>query len=238
MMKKIGIVGCGTIGSAVAQAIKTNYSDKAELVAVFDIIEERAKKLGKIMPVEQLVDAVDLIVEAALPSVSKELVPLVLAKGKEILVMSTGGLLDKKLEKGVYIPGGAIAGLDGVLAATKGKISKITLTTTKPPKALGLDDVAEEKTIFEGTVKEAVAAFPKNINVCATLALISKKPNIIKVKIIASPEVKSNTHEVKVEGDFGNITCKMENKPFPDNPKTSYLALLSAVATLEKILYE
>lgn len=235
-MKKIGIVGCGTIGTAVAEAIKTKFSEVAELVAVYDIDIEKAKKLGKVLPVKELVDTVDVVVETASPAAAKELVPLVLEKGKEILVLSTGGLLDIPLQKGIYIPGGAIAGLDGVLSASKGNISRITLTTTKPPKALGMDNITSDTTVFEGSVKEAVKAFPKNINVCATLALVSKKQELITVKIIASPGLKRNTHQIDIEGDFGHITCRAENVPSPNNPKTSYLAVLSAIAALEKIL--
>ena len=236
-MKKIGIVGCGIIGTAVAEAIKTKFSNIAELTAVYDIDIEKAKKLGKVLAPEEMLDAVDIVVEAALPEVSKELVPLTLKKNKEILVMSTGGLLDIPLQKGIHIPGGAIAGVDGVMAAAKGNIEKITLTTTKSPKSLGLENITKETVIFEGSVEQAVNKYPKNINVCATLALISGKKELITVKIVASPGIKCNTHQVDVEGDFGHISCRMENKPSPKNPKTSYLAVLSAIATLEKILY-
>lgn len=235
-MKKIGIVGCGTIGTAVAEAIRTRFSNIAELIAVYDIDTEKAKGLGKVMSINELVDAVDLVVESASPAAVKELVPLVLEKGKEILVMSTGGLLDIPLQKGLHIPSGAIIGLDGISSAAQSNITKITLTTKKPPKALGLSDITSDTTVFEGSVEEAIKLFPKNINVCATLALVSKKPELITVKIIASPGLKRNTHQVELEGDFGHITCCAENEPSPTNPKTSYLAVLSAIATLEKIL--
>jgi aspartate dehydrogenase len=45
--------------------------------------------------------------------------------------------------------------------------------------------------------------------------------------------VKLNTHEITAVGPFGRITTKTENKICPDNPKTSYLAVLSAIATLK-----
>lgn len=235
-MKKIGIVGCGTIGTAVAEAIKTKFSKAAELTAVYDIDTDKAKKLGNVLPAKELIDAVDLVIEAASPAAAKELVPLVLEKGKEILVMSTGGLLGIPLQKGIHVPGGAIAGLDGVRSAAQANIAKIRLTTTKPPKALGLSNVTSDTTVFEGSVEDAVKKFPKNINVCATLALVSKKQELITVKIVASPGLKRNTHQVDLEGDFGHITCRTENVPSPTNPKTSYLAVLSAIAALEKIL--
>jgi len=39
-----------------------------------------------------------------------------------------------------------------------------------------------------------------------------------------------------VEGDFGRISTIVENVPSPKNPKTSYLAALSAIAALRSIV--
>lgn len=230
-MKKIGIVGYGTIGSAVAKAIKEKFSDRAELVAVYDI----DKKKATVSSMEKLVSAVDLVVETASPQAVRELVPIVIKKGKEILVLSTGGLLGfMPLQKGIYFPSGAIAGLDGLSAASVGRIDKITLTTTKPQKALGDKTYDKDTVVFEGKVEDAVKRFPFNINVCATLTLAGREP---VVRIIASPTIKRNTHEIVIEGDFGRMTFRMENEPSPDNPKTSYLAVLSAITKLRDILY-
>ena len=55
------------------------------------------------------------------------------------------------------------------------------------------------------------------------------------VKIVADPAAEVNIHEITAEGDFGRITTRVENVPSPRNPKTSYLAALSAVATLRSI---
>ena len=41
--------------------------------------------------------------------------------------------------------------------------------------------------------------------------------------------------ELAVEGAFGEFTTRVENLPSPTNPKSSYLASLSAIATLKKI---
>lgn len=237
MKKKIGIVGCGFIGKSLAKAINEKFSDKAELFAVYDIDETAAKKLGKVLPIEELIDSVDIVIEAASPSAAKQLVPLAVKRHKKILVMSTGGLLDIPIQEGIYFPSGAIAGLDGLSSATYGRIDKITLTTTKPQYSLNHKDLKEDKLIFSGTVSDAIKAFPKNINVCATLALVSGKPELVSVNIIASPTVKRNIHRIEIEGDFGKMSCLMENVPSPENPKTSHITVLSAIDTLKKIIY-
>ena len=261
-MKKIGIVGCGTIGTEVAKNLATRFSSRGKLTAIADTDKAKAndllQNLGVSCPIidkNELIDAVDLIVEAASPQAVKELLPLALEKDKEIMIVSTGGLIGfpdifavlAKHAGKIHIPSGAIVGLDGIRVAAQAKLEKITLTTTKPPRGLkgvaylqeqgiDLDKIDSDTVVFDGTVKEAVSAFPKNINVCATLALTAKNPDLVKVRIIASPTIARNVHQIEIEGNFGKITCMTENVPSPTNPKTSYLAVLSVIETLDRIL--
>ena len=261
-MKKIGIVGCGVIGTELSKAIIKDYSDVAKITAVCDLdsaqISEFKKTIGidpEVLDINAIVRKTDLIIEAASPKAAEELVPRVLEGNKEIMIVSTGGLIQiknifEKIKKGpgkIYFTTGAIAGLDGIRAARKGRIDSISLTTMKAPRSLAgadyivekgidLDAIKKEEIIFEGTVFEAIKAFPKNINVCATIAMVSEMPDIVKVKIIVSPDIKRNIHTIDVKGDFGTIVCRSENKPSPVNPKTSYLAVLSSLDLLEKII--
>ena len=139
--------------------------------------------------------------------------------------------------------------MDGVKSARIGEVSKVTLTTRKPPQGLkgapyvvenniDLDAIMEERVIFDGTAEEAVSGFPKNINVSAILSIAGVGPKKTLVRIITSPEYTVNSHEIEVEGAFGRLVSRTENVPFPDNPKTSFLAALSAVATLKQLLDE
>ena len=89
--------------------------------------------------------------------------------------------------------------------------------------------------IFEGSALEAVKAFPANVNVAATLFLAAEGSEVW-VNVVADPGIHVNRHEIEVEGDFGRISTKVENVPSPKNPKTSYLAALSAIATLRSIV--
>ncbi|VVB64953.1 putative L-aspartate dehydrogenase [uncultured archaeon] len=90
-------------------------------------------------------------------------------------------------------------------------------------------------TVFEGSAAEAVKAFPANVNVAATLCLAAREGNV-RVRSVADPDIKVNMHEIVAEGDFGQMTTRVENVPSPKNPKTSYLAALSAIATLRSIV--
>lgn len=260
---KIGIVGCGTIGSQLAKAIEEKFAEKAELFAVCDLNKDKAQKLKassslnpEILPLDQLIDSCGLIIEAASAKVSFEVARKALNQKKDVMIMSVGGILynAKQLFKlaqssgsHIYLPSGALSGLDAVKAASMAKINKVTLITRKPPQGLkgapylkkkhiDLTNLKEETVVFEGKATEAVKGFPENVNVCAILSLAGIGAEKTKVKIVTSPNYKANIHEIEVEGDFGRLVARTENVPSPTNPKTSFLASLSAIATLKSIL--
>ena len=197
----------------------------------------------------------DLLIEAASGKAAADLLPLLARHRRPALILSTGGLLSRPerlrslLKKGIplYLPSGALAGLDGIKAAATGRLRSVTLTTRKPPKSLAgapgilrrkirLEKLRKPTVVFQGSARQAAKEFPQNINVAATLALAGIGPTRTRVKIIADPRVRTNIHEVEAAGDFGRLTARTENRPSPANPKTSLLAVRSAAATLKQIL--
>jgi aspartate dehydrogenase len=42
-------------------------------------------------------------------------------------------------------------------------------------------------------------------------------------------------HEIVVRGEFGELRTVVENVPSRSNPRTSFLAALSAIATLKQV---
>jgi aspartate dehydrogenase len=263
MSLKIGLVGCGAIGSEIARAIDRGDIN-AELIAVCDRnikcadgLIGRLKRKPLRANLEELVNLSDIVVEAAAQSAVPAIARATLVKGKSLMIMSVGALADtafyKEVKKmaldhgsRVYLPSGAISGLDGLKSASMGDIRMITLTTTKNPAGLegapyirerriDLKSLKEPTLIFEGTAAEAVKAFPANVNVAATLCLAARERDV-RVRIVADPNIHVNMHEIVAEGDFGKITTHVENVPSPKNPRTSYLAALSAIATLRSIV--
>ncbi|MBM2851965.1 MAG: aspartate dehydrogenase [Candidatus Nitrosotenuis sp.] len=77
--------------------------------------------------------------------------------------------------------------------------------------------------------------FPANINVAALLSLAGFGSEKTKVRIVADPNTDKNTHVIEVKGKFGRITITVENVPDQNNPKTSRLAILSAIECLRGI---
>jgi aspartate dehydrogenase len=262
-MLKIGVIGCGAIGAQICRAIDSG-SINARLCAIYDRSAQHCENLFESLtnkPVisspAELVKKADIVVECASQAAVREHGLLVLESGKDLMVMSVGAFMDEKLLEDlvrealkndcrIYIPSGAIAGIDGLRSANVASIDRVEISTTKNPKGLegapfiienniDLYSFHERTLIFKGNAKEAVRAFPANVNVAASLSLAGIGSEDTRVNVFVDPRASRNIHEITVEGDFGNFTCRIENVPSPDNPGTSLLAALSAIATLKKI---
>jgi aspartate dehydrogenase len=259
-MLKIGIFGVGAIGSAIAAALDQNEVD-AELVALVDQDRAQAESLSAelahhppVVSLDEMIERSDLAVEAASQAALSEFVPKALARGRDMLILSVGSLLGREewfseaKEKGcrIYVPSGAIAGLDAIKSASMGRIESVLLTSRKPVAALqgskyvmernlALDSLREDTVIFEGLAEEAARAFPATSNVAASLRLAVDPATAVpvRVRIIAVPGGNENVHEIHLEGEFGRLTVKVENLPSRTNPRTSQLAAFSAIATLK-----
>jgi aspartate dehydrogenase len=259
-MLKIGLLGVGAIGRTIATALDHNQMD-AELVALSDQDCTRAKQLSSELSnhppallVEEMIDRCELAVEAASQAALPDFVPKALSRGRDMLIMSVGGLLDRDewfREAGakgcrIYVPSGAIAGLDGIKSASIGRIDSAELTSRKPVKALAgskyvldrgiqLDGMKEDTVIFDGSAEDAARAFPATSNVAASLRLAVDPSAAVRVRVVAVPGGSENVHEIRVQGEFGHLSMRVENVPSKTNPRTSQLAAFSAIATLKNL---
>jgi aspartate dehydrogenase len=243
LSKKVGLIGCGAIGTVLAEAIERKLVVCDELV-VFDIDAAQARKLKDKLnfPVtivagvdEMLAAKPKVVVEAAGQTAVHQYYDKLVESKVDLIFMSTGALLDHNTDNPrVHFPAGAIGGLDAIAAVANAGIDEITLTTRKNPKALG-KQVTQEIVTFEGSAEEAARQFPREMNVAATLAL-TVKPAPVKVKVVVDPATTRNTHEINVKWRYGEMQLKFANQPHPDNPHTSALAAWSAINLLQKLL--
>jgi aspartate dehydrogenase len=259
---KIGVLGCGTIGSYLISKISQNYSAFARVEYICDHHEALVKNLKKeykntfaSVTFLELLKKSDLIIEAASPITVMDLMNQPEALNKDFLLMSVGGLILKpqltmkflkKFKGRLYLPSGAIAGIDGLLAATEAGLKSVTLKTSKPPAGLREADYfktnhfprltkTNEVCVFKGTAAQAIKHFPQNVNVAALLSVAGKGSQQTQVEIWTSNKYKLNTHEVLIEAKSGKMSFKIENTPSQHNPKTSALAFYSADAALRRI---
>ena len=258
---RIGIVGCGAIGGGIARYISKELKKDCQLTGLYDIEYGRVERLRRELSagpigkssLQALLKSCDLMIEAVNANSTREIVRGALLQKRNVIAMSVGKLLDaqdlfdlaRKRGCHLLIPSGAIAGIDAIKSASLARIRKINLTTRKPlngfannpyliKKGVDLAAIKKETVLFKGNVASAVRFFPQNINVAATLALASQAKDKITVCIMTSPEYKNNSHEVEIIGDFGRIVTRTDNVVSPENPKTSYLAVLSGMQTLKQ----
>ncbi|MEA3201984.1 MAG: aspartate dehydrogenase [Thermoplasmata archaeon] len=247
---RVFLVGCGALGSSIARGV-TKMSG-ASLV-VFDVDHAKAVKVARetlapvVKSVEEGMGMADVVVEAASQQALKDLAPKVLGKGLPLIALSVGALGDaafldavtrlaREKKTRLMVPSGAVGGLDALRAAAEAGLTEVTLVTAKPPEGFGLHDVKEARVLYEGPAREAVAKFPKNVNVAAALSLAGLGFEKTQVRIVADPALKANTHTIVARGAFGEMTCKVENVPSPENPASSYLASLAALALIRRFV--
>lgn len=251
----------------ISEAIDSGKVGDIELIVIYDLIHERAEELSRRLihkpivarSIDEIIarNDVQIVIEAASQEAVKHYAVKILNSNKDLMVMSTGALLDenllsqiieaaKRTGRKVYVPSGAIVGIDNIKSAALGDIEEVVLTTRKPPisfkgvpyvekSKIDLSSIKGPIVLYEGPASEAVKILPQNINVAATLSLAGVGPERTKVRVIIDPNIKDIIHEVYIKGEFGEISTRAVNKPFPNNPRTSYIAALSAIATLRKI---
>ena len=150
-IKSMGIVGCGAIGKALVRAVEEGRL-AVRIAGVTSRSEPSARQFlaafknpPPYLPLDELIGAADLVVEAAGGHVVAELARKTFAAGKDLMVISVGALLEhpevmavsRRTGCHLYVPSGAVAGLDGIKSACVGEITHVTHTTRKPP--LGLE---------------------------------------------------------------------------------------------------
>jgi aspartate dehydrogenase len=246
-LRTIGIIGYGAIADAMIDALERRDAMealKAVLVRPARLAAAREKAAGRFTVVDSLEDLLQLdpgiVVEAAGHGAVHEFGPRLLAQGFDFLVSSVGALADRQLSRQLtsaaakgselWIAGGAVAGIDGLLAARTCGLHSVTYASTKFP--LSWKGTAAEPTLaksgmerrivfFRGTAREAATQYPQNANVGATIALASLGLDHTTVELISDPDITGPLGVITAEGEFGRFTFECLALASQTNPKTS-----------------
>ncbi len=260
-MRKLAIVGCGAIGSAVIALLREDPEVRVTqvIVPIANLDEARAL-CERIAPHARVLAALDhadgqrpdLLVECAGHAAVGDHVMPALAVGIPAVVASIGALHDAdgwlRLETAaargnthVSLVSGAIGGIDALAAARIGGLDSVIYIGRKPPmgwkgtpaeQLCDLETLAVATVIFEGSARDAARLYPKNANVAATVSLAGLGFDRTRATLIADPGVQRNVHRVIAEGTFGKMDLTLEGEPLPANPKTSALTVYSVVRAI------
>jgi aspartate dehydrogenase len=257
---RVAVVGLGAIGSALVTKLSAAGVNGVRLAAVSSRDNTKAERFVqkinpsiRVLPIIDLVGAVDLAIECAPAAVLGDIARPLLESGKKVMVLSVGALLDhpdlvqiaKRCGGQIIIPTGALLGLDAVTAAAEGVIHSVRMKTTKPVTGLlgapyltehriDLSTITAPTKVFEGTAREAAKGFPANLNVAVALSLAGIGPDRTVLEIWADPKLDRNMHEISVDADSASFEMTIRNIP-SENPRTGRITALSAVAALRKL---
>jgi len=258
---RIGIIGGGVIARLVLE--HRAELGAVEVVGILGrSAASRGKTLGASfgVPFVASLDALvalepDAVIEAASHDAVRQYAAPLLEAGIPVIVLSGGALADDalraKLERLaaekralLYVPSGGIGGLDALKAACVAGVDEVEIAVTKPPAAwkdipyverlgVDLDRLAGATTLFDGPARDGVPHFPANVNIAAVLSMAGVGFDRTRLKVVADPTLKLNTHYITIRGRTGTISLKFESVPSPDNPKTALLACYSALAAVK-----
>jgi aspartate dehydrogenase len=242
--KRIGIVGYGTIGSYLARASEDR--DIAHVEYVYDLDKEKTNSITGIKVLQDSCEIadykVDLVIEAATNKVVQEIAPQVLSQ-TDLLVFSITGLSNDQFRESLqticnqnktrlYIPHGAILGLDGIHDGRE-VLEEVCIKTTKNPRNLGLEEMASG-VLYDGPTRGACELFPRNVNVHASLALVGLGFDRTRSVVIADPETNQMRHDIHATGQGLEWNISISSRSI-GNVTGSYTPE-SAIMTVQRIL--
>jgi aspartate dehydrogenase len=255
---RIAVIGYGAIGDEIVRCMEVR-GKIASLVGFLDLPERgaelEAKAKGRFPLVDTLSGLFDLrpqiIIEAAGHSAVHRFGADILRQGCDLLIASTGALADAKLARNLvaaaphgtelWIASGAVAGIDGLIAARSAGLRSVTYTSLKgaeawlgtPAQALLSENARRERVIFfSGSAREAAVHYPQNANVAATIALSGIGLDRTIVELGADPHVPGPLGIIEAEGEFGHFKFEILALASATNPKTSALTGHSLVAAV------
>lgn len=242
-MKKVGFLGCGKIGKALVRHIEEIGDTEVAFIQDPGFVND----LGLSCPViteadEQLYESADLMIECATAGVLRANVEKIL-KHCDLMLFSVTAFSDESFEQmtneltekyghRIYIPHGAILGIDGLFDGRK-VWKEVSIVTTKSPKSLGREDT-ERTVVYEGPTRAVCSLYPRNVNVHACIALAGIGFDKTQSKIISDPAVSTNAHLIILKGDGMDIT--MDISSYAAGAVTGAYTPHSACGSLDRIL--
>ncbi len=230
MKKRLAIVGCGRLGTIVAQAVARGILPEYELIAVQSRTFAHAEALATRLVADGIqchachdIDELlsykpDFIAEAASPAAMREIAIKALSAGTSIVTLSIGAFADddfytqiidtaRNHDTRVYLASGATGGFDVLRTATLMGNATARFFNEKGPGALRGTPVYDEslqneqRTVFSGSACEAIAMFPTKVNVTVAASRASVGPEEMHVTMQSTPGFIGDTQRVEIKTD-------------------------------------
>jgi aspartate dehydrogenase len=261
-MRKVGLIGFGAIGRAIAEAWPGEIGGLAQLATILvrpGRVEDAAAVLPRRIkvtcdPEVFLAVGHDAVIEAAGHEAVAQYGEAVLTARCELHLLSVGALADAALagrledmarRRGgrVVIPTGALAGFDGLRTLRVAGLRSVRYTSIKPVAAwrmttadalFDLEGLTAPQVIFTGSAREAARAYPRNANLAAAVALAGLGFEETQVELVADPAATLNTGRIDAVSAAGRLQLSLAGGGFSENPKTSRITAMSVLAAIRE----
>jgi len=104
-----------------------------------------------------------------------------------------------------------------------------------PAETVALRATDQPVCFYAGKAREAVVAFPQNVNVLAALSLAGIGFDRTAVKMFVDPSATHNSFHLSSRGEFGEVELTLKNIPNPENPKTGRLVVMSLIKAIKRL---
>ena len=248
---RIGLIGYGYIGKYLHRQIR----DRPELgLAMAFISDQDPDRLAEVPP--ELVlgdpanydpDGVDLIVEAAHPSVTRALGALFLQRTDymplSLTALADPGRLESLTEiaernrRCLYIPHGAVVGLESLYEGRE-IWEEVTVTMRKHPNNLDFsrasgfskETIDRPTLLYDGPTRGVCPLFPRNVNAHAAVAIAGLGFDRTHSILFADPSLNGSTIELEARGQ--GVEMRIQRS----NPLKGVSGIYTLLSTLSGVL--
>ena len=230
-MTRVGLIGCGFIGSRVFDRLRDNPQLGLEVAFVHN--RTRPAAVPERLILENLAGmserAVDLVIEMAHPDYTRQWGESILAQA-DFLPLSVTALADQALfdrmvaqarraGRRLLIPHGALMGVDNLLES-RHMWAEVEITFTKNPANIDFSEsgydparITSETVVYDGPARAIAALYPRNVNTMVTCALATIGLDRCRARLVASPALTVAIAEVRALGRDGSLLHMRKEQP-------------------------
>ncbi|WP_459662131.1 aspartate dehydrogenase [Novosphingobium sp. 11B] len=257
---KVGLIGFGALGKMIAEGWADMPSRfHLSVVCVRPHQADHARELlgERVKVVEQVRHLLDegpaVVIEAAGQDCVRDYGEQILQCGADLYLLSVGALAcddfhraliatGEKSNSRIFLPAGAMAGFDGLLALKRQGLERVTYTSVKPPSAWlntiaehdhDLEALNQRQTLFEGSARQAALDFPRNANLAAAIAIAGIGLDSTQVHLVADPAIEGNLGRLYAEGAGGRLMVEVHGNAAEKNPKSSAVVAMSVLSSIQ-----
>lgn len=255
---RVGLVGCGAVGSAIARAIDSGEIE-AELTAVYDADESRTQALvwslshaTRSMTLAGLIRSSQVVVEATNPAAATSIILQALDGGCDVLVTNPAAVLARRemihvaQQRGlaIYVPAASLVGLEAMASM---EVSEAVFTIEMPtdqvgtlslPPRPGVEPGSQDQAavVFEGSAADGAKVGGPLANMIATFALALPESAVGRVKIVANPDAKDFSYGMEVRSKEVSAYCVWHTQAGRMYETANRATSLAAMAALRRMV--